>query len=59
MDKRRLRIAVKVLDEVKVQFPETKKFISERIEQECSKENIPVEELIFLFTSQEVIRQQG
>ena len=52
MDKRRLRIAVKVLDEVKVQFPETKKFISERIEQECSKENIPVEELIFLFTSQ-------
>ena len=59
MDKRRLRIAVKVLDEVKVQFPETKKFISERIEQECSKENIPVEELIFLFTSQEVISQQG
>ena len=59
MDKRRLRIAVKVLDEVKVQFPETKKFISERIEQECSKENIPVEELIFLFTSQEVNSQQG
>ena len=59
MDKRRLRIAEKVLDEVKVQFPETKKFISERIEQECSKENIPVEELIFLFTSQEVISQQG
>ena len=59
MDKRRLRIAEKVLDEVKVQFPETKKFISERIEQECSKENIPVEELIFLFTSQEVNSQQG
>ena len=59
MDKRRLRIAMKVLDEVKVQFPETKKFISERIEQECSKENIPVEELIFLFTSQEVNSQQG
>ena len=59
MDKRRLRIAEKVLDEVKVQFPETKKFISERIEQECSKENIPVEELIFLFTCQEVNSQQG
>ena len=59
MYKRRIRIAVKVLDEVKVQFPETKKFISERIEQECSKENIPVEELIFLFTSQEVNSQQG
>ena len=42
---------MKVLEEVKVQFQETKEFISVRIEQECSKENISVEEVIFLFTS--------
>ena len=47
MDKRRLKLALKVLDEVKVQFPETKQFIEERIEQECLKENTSVEEVIF------------
>ena len=42
-----------VLNEVKAQFPETKEFIEKRLEQECSKENISVEEVIFLFTSLE------
>ena len=50
MDKRTIKIAIKVLDEVKAQFPETKEFIEDRLEQECSKENISVEEVIFLFT---------
>ena len=47
MDKRRIKITLKVLDEVKVQFPETKQFIEECIEQECLKENISVEEVFF------------
>ena len=55
MDKRRIRITTKVLDAVKVQFPETKKFMEERLEQECLKENISVEEVIFLFTSLKAI----
>ena len=38
------------LNEVKVQFPETKEFIEERLEQECSKENLSAEEVISLFT---------
>ena len=41
---------MKVLDQVKAQFSETKEFIDERLEQECSKENKLVEEVIFLFT---------
>ena len=45
MDNRRIKIAMKILDEVDAQFPETNEFIDERIEQECSKENILVEEL--------------
>ena len=40
---RRLRITLKVLNEVKVQFPQTKEFIEERLQQECLKENISVE----------------
>ena len=51
MDIRRLKIALKVLDEVKVQFPETKQFIEECIEQECLKENISAEEVIFFYNS--------
>ena len=47
-------MALKVLDEVKDQFPETKQFIEESIEQECFKENIPVEEVNSFFTILEV-----
>ena len=50
MDKRRIKITATVLDEVKAQFPETKKSINELLEQECSNQNIPVKEVVFLFT---------
>ena len=50
MGKRRIKIAIKLLDEVKEHFSETKDFIEDCIEQECSKENITVEEVIFPFT---------
>ena len=50
MDKQGLRITFKILNGVKIQFLETKKFIEECLEQECLKENISVKEVIFLFT---------
>ena len=53
MEKRKLKITLKVLDEVKVKFLQTKKFIEQRLEQEFHEENIPVEEIILLFTSLE------
>ena len=53
MDKWGLRTTLKVLNEVKVQFPETKEIIEVRLEQECLKENISVKEVVFLFTSLE------
>ena len=48
MDKKRLRVALKVLESVKTKYPETKDLRDE----ECQKEKIPVEEVIF-FTSLE------
>ena len=53
MDKRRLRITMTVLGEAKAQCPKTAEFTEERLQQECLKENISVEEVIFLFTSPE------
>ena len=53
MDKRRIKIITKEMDEFKAKFPETKEFIDARLQQECTKENISVEEVIFLFTCQE------
>ena len=47
---KRTKIAMKLLDEVKAEFLETAEFIDDRPEQECSKKNISVEEVIFLFT---------
>ena len=49
MDKRKLNTAIEVLLEVSVEFPDTKEFIEERVEQKCLKENISVEEVIYLF----------
>ena len=49
MDKRKLNTAIEVLHEVSVEFPDTKEFIEERLEQKFLKENISVEEVIYLF----------
>ena len=43
------RVAMKVLEEIKNEFPETAEFIDDRLEQECSKENMTLDEVIFLF----------
>ena len=51
MDKKRLKITQKVLKDVKQKYPETK--IEDRLEEECSKKNISVDEVIFLHTGQQ------
>ena len=45
MDKKRLKVALAVLDAVKGKFPETKKFINDTMEDECQKEKISTEEV--------------
>ena len=47
MDRKRLRVALKVLEEVKVRYPETKQFIDDTMEEECQKEKISANEVIF------------
>ena len=53
MDKRRVKIISRLSDAVKLNFPETTQFIEDCLERECSKENISVDEVIFLFASLE------
>ena len=48
MDKRRLRVALKVLDEIRIRFPDTKQFIEDLIDEECLKEKIFVDKVSFL-----------
>ena len=48
MDKRRVKIISRVLDVVKLYFPGTAQFTEDCLVQECSKENISVDEVIFL-----------
>ena len=47
--KKRIKITIKVLEEIKNEFPETAEFIDDRLQQKCRGENIIVEEVIFLF----------
>ena len=48
MDKKRLKVALAVLDAVKGKFPETKKFIDNTKEDKCQKEKISLKEVFFL-----------
>ena len=47
MDKKRLRFTLKVLEKLKTKHPETKDWI----EDECQKEKISVEDVIFFYKS--------
>ena len=51
MDKKRLRVALTVLETVKTKFPETKHFIDNTMEDECQKEKISADEVIFFYKS--------
>ena len=48
MDKKRLKVALVVLEAVKNRFPDTKQFIDDTMEEECQKEKISMDEVIFL-----------
>ena len=47
MDKKLLKIALAVLDAVKSRFPETQEFIDSTLKEECEKERMTADEVIF------------
>ena len=47
MDKKRLKIALAVLDAVKSRFPETQEFIENTLREECEREKMTADEVIF------------
>ena len=47
MDKKRLKIALSVLDAVRDRFPGTNGFIDSTLKEECEKEMITGDEVIF------------
>ena len=47
MDKKRLKIALAVLDAVGSTFPETNEFIDSTLKEECEKERMTADEVIF------------
>ena len=51
MDKKRLRVALTVLEAIKNEYPETKKFIENLMDEECQKEKISADEVIFFYKS--------
>ena len=47
MDKKRLKIALAVLDAAESRFPETQEFIDSTLKEECEREKITADEVIF------------
>ena len=48
MDKKRLKIALAVLNAARSTFPETNEFIDSNLKEECEKEKMTADEVIFL-----------
>ena len=48
MDKKRLKIALAVLNAVRSTFSETNEFIDSTLKEECEREKITADEVIFL-----------
>ena len=53
MKKWKIKITLEILNEAAAEFSKTKEFIEERLEQKFLKENVPVDDVFFLFTSLE------
>ena len=47
MDKKRLKVALAVLDAVRGRFPETQEFIDSTLKEESEKEIMTADEVIF------------
>ena len=47
MDKKRLKLALAVLNAVRSTFPETNEFIDSTLKEECEKEKMTADEVIF------------
>ena len=55
MDKKRLRVALKVLESGKTKYLETKQFIEILINEGCQKEKTSADEVIFLPVQKETV----
>ena len=51
MDKKRLKIALAVLNAVKSRFPETQEFIDSTLREECEREKMAADEVSFLLVN--------
>ena len=47
MDKKRLKVALTVLNAVRGTFPETNEFIDSTLKEDCEKEKMTAEKVIF------------
>ena len=47
MDKKRLKIALAALDAVRGRYPETQEFVDSTLKEECEKERMTADEVIF------------
>ena len=48
MNKKRLKVALDVLNAVRSTFPEANEFIDRTVKEECEKERMTADEVIFL-----------
>ena len=54
MDKKRLKIALSLLDAVRNRFLETNELIDSTLKEECEKERMPIDEVSLKFKSKKL-----
>ena len=50
MEKRKTNILLELIDDIIVEYPETKKYIQQKLQEKCKREEIPIDTVIFIIT---------
>ena len=51
MGKRKTNMLLELIDDIIVEYPDTKEYIQQKLQEKCKREGIPIDTVIFIFFS--------
>ena len=52
MEKRKTNILLELIDDIIVEYPDTKEYIQQKLQEKCEREGILIDTVIFIFFEQ-------
>ena len=51
MEKRKTNILLELIDDIIIEYPDTKEYIQQKLQEKCEREGILIDTVIFIFLS--------